>query len=101
VLAAPAHQFPVGAILSAHRRHALVEWATAHDGLMLEDDYDAEFRYDRAGLGAVPGPGPRPGCPRRQHRHDQDLDHQGGLTSPVDLGPHSDDVPVEPRAAGK
>jgi hypothetical protein len=55
VLAAPAHQFPAGAVLSAYRRHALVEWDTAHDGLVLEDDYDAEFRYDRAGVGAVQG----------------------------------------------
>jgi GntR family transcriptional regulator/MocR family aminotransferase len=38
VLAAPVRQFPAGAVLSAHRCHALVEWATAHDGLVLEDD---------------------------------------------------------------
>src|SRR5262249_62285628 len=55
VVAAPAHQFPTGAVLSAPRRHALIEWATAHNGLVVEDDYDAEFRYDRAGGGAVQG----------------------------------------------
>ncbi len=55
VVAAPAHQFPTGAVLSASRRHALIEWATTHDGLIIEDDYDAEFRYDRAGVGAVQG----------------------------------------------
>ena len=55
VVAAPAHQLPTGAVLSAPRRHALIEWATAHNGLVVEDDYDAEFRYDRAGVGAVQG----------------------------------------------
>jgi GntR family transcriptional regulator/MocR family aminotransferase len=55
VVAAPAHQFPTGAVLSAPRRHALIAWATSHDGLIVEDDYDAEFRYDRAGIGAVQG----------------------------------------------
>jgi GntR family transcriptional regulator / MocR family aminotransferase len=55
VVAAPAHQFPTGAVMSAQRRHALVAWAAAHDGLVIEDDYDAEFRYDRAAVGAVQG----------------------------------------------
>ena len=55
MVAAPAHQFPTGAVLSAPRRHALTGWAAAHDGLIVEDDYDAEFRYDRAGIGAVQG----------------------------------------------
>jgi GntR family transcriptional regulator / MocR family aminotransferase len=55
VVAAPAHQFPTGAVLSAPRRHALIDWATARGGLIVEDDYDAEFRYDRAGIGAVQG----------------------------------------------
>jgi GntR family transcriptional regulator/MocR family aminotransferase len=41
--------------MSAPRRHALVAWATAHDGLVIEDDYDAEFRYDRAPAAAVQG----------------------------------------------
>jgi GntR family transcriptional regulator/MocR family aminotransferase len=58
VLAAPAHQFPTGAVLSASRRHALIQWAARHDGLVIEDDYDAEFRYDRAGVGAVQGLNP-------------------------------------------
>jgi GntR family transcriptional regulator/MocR family aminotransferase len=55
VVAAPAHQFPTGAVLSAPRRHALIEWAIARGGLIVEDDYDAEFRYDRAAIGAVQG----------------------------------------------
>jgi GntR family transcriptional regulator/MocR family aminotransferase len=55
VVAAPAHQFPTGAVMSPRRRHLLVAWAAAHGGLVIEDDYDAEFRYDRVGVGAVQG----------------------------------------------
>jgi GntR family transcriptional regulator/MocR family aminotransferase len=55
VVVAPAHQFPTGAVLVPRRRVALVEWATSNDGLVIEDDYDAEFRYDRTPVGAVQG----------------------------------------------
>lgn len=58
VLAAPAHSYPTGAVLSADRRAALVTWANEHGGLIIEDDYDAEFRYDRAPLGALQGLSP-------------------------------------------
>ena len=58
VLVAPAHSYPTGAVLSAARRVALVEWAQASDGLVIEDDYDAEFRYDRAPIGALQGLAP-------------------------------------------
>jgi GntR family transcriptional regulator/MocR family aminotransferase len=58
VLVAPAHSYPTGAVLSAERRTALVEWAHASDGLVIEDDYDAEFRYDRAPIGALQGLAP-------------------------------------------
>lgn len=51
----PAHQFPTGAVLSRARRLALVEWAADTGGLIVEDDYDAEFRYDRTPVGAVQG----------------------------------------------
>jgi GntR family transcriptional regulator/MocR family aminotransferase len=47
VVVTPAHQFPTGAVTSPARRHALLEWARSCGGLVLEDDYDAEFRYDR------------------------------------------------------
>ncbi|WP_371480150.1 PLP-dependent aminotransferase family protein [Kitasatospora sp. NBC_00315] len=53
VLLTPAHQFPVGAPLSAHRRAAAVEWARRTDGFVIEDDYDGEFRYDRQPVGAM------------------------------------------------
>jgi GntR family transcriptional regulator/MocR family aminotransferase len=54
-LVTPAHQFPTGVALSAARRAALLRWAHRHDGHVVEDDYDAEFRYDRRPLGAVAG----------------------------------------------
>ncbi len=57
VLATPAHQCPTGVVLSPARRGELVRWARA-GGLVIEDDYDAEFRYDRAPLGAIQGLAP-------------------------------------------
>jgi GntR family transcriptional regulator/MocR family aminotransferase len=57
VLTTPAHQCPTGVVLSPGRRTALVEWARA-GGLVVEDDYDAEFRYDRAPLGSLQGLAP-------------------------------------------
>ena len=55
VLLTPAHQFPTGAVLAPARRAALLEWATRRGRLIVEDDYDAEFRYDRAPVGALQG----------------------------------------------
>lgn len=58
VAVAPAHQFPSGAVLSPRRRAALLEWARRRGGLVVEDDYDAEFRYDRDPIGALQGLAP-------------------------------------------
>jgi GntR family transcriptional regulator/MocR family aminotransferase len=58
VLVAPAHSYPTGAVLSPARRTALIEWAQDKDALVIEDDYDAEFRYDRAPIGALQGLAP-------------------------------------------
>ena len=55
VLLAPAHQFPTGVPLHPERRAAVVDRARARDGLIVEDDYDGEFRYDREPVGAVQG----------------------------------------------
>jgi GntR family transcriptional regulator/MocR family aminotransferase len=49
----PAHQFPLGVVLHRDRRAAAVTWATASGGLVVEDDYDGEFRYDRQPVGAL------------------------------------------------
>jgi GntR family transcriptional regulator / MocR family aminotransferase len=54
----PAHQFPTGGVLGSERRAALIEWAERVEGLIVEDDYDAEYRYDRAGVGALQGLAP-------------------------------------------
>ncbi|MEV5468611.1 PLP-dependent aminotransferase family protein [Streptomyces griseoincarnatus] len=53
VLLSPAHQFPLGGALLPERRAAVVEWARRTGGLILEDDYDGEFRYDRQPVGAL------------------------------------------------
>jgi GntR family transcriptional regulator/MocR family aminotransferase len=57
VLVTPAHHFPTGVVLAPHRRRALLEWA-AGGGLVVEDDYDAEHRYDRAPVSALQGLAP-------------------------------------------
>ncbi|MHC9042970.1 MocR-like pyridoxine biosynthesis transcription factor PdxR [Microbacterium saperdae] len=51
----PAHQFPSGYALTAERRSALLDWARSTGGVLLEDDYDGEFRYDRRPVGALQG----------------------------------------------
>ena len=53
VIVTAAHQFPMGVALHPQRRRALVEWAIANDGIIIEDDYDAEYRYDRPSVGAL------------------------------------------------
>lgn len=54
-LMTPAHQFPTGVPLHPDRRAAAVDWARGTGGLILEDDYDGEFRYDRQPVGALQG----------------------------------------------
>ena len=54
----PAHHFPTGAVMSPERRAQLVRWARERDSLILEDDYDAEYRYDREPIGAIQGLAP-------------------------------------------
>ncbi|WP_217212258.1 PLP-dependent aminotransferase family protein [Streptomyces sp. AC550_RSS872] len=55
VLLTPAHQFPMGIPLHRDRRATVVDWARRTGGLVLEDDYDGEFRYDRQPVGALQG----------------------------------------------
>jgi GntR family transcriptional regulator / MocR family aminotransferase len=52
-LLTPAHQFPLGPVLSPPRRAQAAGWAAATGGLVIEDDYDGEFRYDRQPVGAM------------------------------------------------
>jgi len=61
VLLTPAHQFPTGVVLDGDRRRRLVEWARA-GGVVIEDDYDAEHRYDRPPVPALHGLVPEQVC---------------------------------------
>lgn len=55
VIVTPAHQFPLGGTLAPDRRTALVAWARAHGAIVVEDDYDGEYRYDHHPVGALQG----------------------------------------------
>jgi GntR family transcriptional regulator / MocR family aminotransferase len=58
VVLTPSHQWPTGSVLSAENRAAILAWATERGALVIEDDYDAEFRYDRTPVGAMQGLAP-------------------------------------------
>jgi GntR family transcriptional regulator/MocR family aminotransferase len=58
VIVTPAHQSPTGVVLAPERRHALLAWARECDATIIEDDYDAEFRYDREPIGTLQGLAP-------------------------------------------
>ena len=58
VLVTPAHQYPTGGVLPPERRAQLVAWATRTDAIVIEDDYDAEYRYDREPIGCIQGLAP-------------------------------------------
>jgi len=53
VLLTPAHQFPLGVALAPERRRLIADWAAQTGGVVIEDDYDGEFRYDRQAVGAL------------------------------------------------
>jgi GntR family transcriptional regulator/MocR family aminotransferase len=55
VVLTPAHQHPTGVVLSSARRAELVAWLRERGATAIEDDYDAEYRYDRAAVGALQG----------------------------------------------
>jgi GntR family transcriptional regulator/MocR family aminotransferase len=58
VVLTPAHQWPTGVVLAPDRRRALIAWAAEQGAIIIEDDYDAEFRYDRDPVGALQGLAP-------------------------------------------
>jgi GntR family transcriptional regulator/MocR family aminotransferase len=58
VVLTPSHQWPLGAVLSAESRAAILRWAKRTGALVIEDDYDAEYRYDRTPIGAMQGLAP-------------------------------------------
>lgn len=55
VFVTPSHQFPTGAILTLARRLALLEWAKRRNAVIVEDDYDGEFRYEGQPLESLQG----------------------------------------------
>lgn len=58
VIVSPAHQNPMGSVLAPSRRQQLLAWASRTSGFIIEDDYDAEYRYDRTAIGALQGLAP-------------------------------------------
>ncbi|HZE05458.1 MAG TPA: PLP-dependent aminotransferase family protein [Solirubrobacteraceae bacterium] len=58
VVLSPAHQYPTGAVLAPERRSRLIAWARRRGALIIEDDYDAEYRYDREPTAALQGLAP-------------------------------------------
>ena len=58
VVLSPAHQYPTGSVLAPERRTELIAWARRHGALIVEDDYDAEYRYDREPIAALQGLAP-------------------------------------------
>jgi GntR family transcriptional regulator / MocR family aminotransferase len=58
VLITPAHQFPTGSVLVPERRQWLADWSIRRSAFIIEDDYDAEYRYDRGPVGAMQGLAP-------------------------------------------
>lgn len=55
VLVTPAHQFPTGVVLAPERRARLLAWAEESNALVIEDDFDSEYRYDRPPVGSLQG----------------------------------------------
>ncbi len=58
VILTPSHQWPTGSVLSAGNRAAVLRWAATRGAIVIEDDYDAEYRYDRTPVGALQGLAP-------------------------------------------
>ncbi len=55
VMVTPAHQFPTGVVLAPERRARILAWAEEADALVIEDDFDSEYRYDRPPVGSLQG----------------------------------------------
>jgi GntR family transcriptional regulator/MocR family aminotransferase len=55
IVVTPAHQHPTGVVMTGERRAAVLAWLRERPAIAIEDDYDAEYRYDRAAIGALQG----------------------------------------------
>ena len=58
IVLTPSHQWPTGGVLSATARAGVIGWAQRRGAVVIEDDYDAEYRYDRSPVGAMQGLAP-------------------------------------------
>lgn len=58
VVVTPAHQHPTGVVMTGERRAELLAWLRQRSAVAIEDDYDAEYRYDRVAVGALQGLAP-------------------------------------------
>ncbi|MEU8218019.1 PLP-dependent aminotransferase family protein [Micromonospora taraxaci] len=58
IVLTPSHQWPTGGVLSASARAHVIDWAQRRGAVVIEDDYDAEYRYDRSPIGAMQGLAP-------------------------------------------
>ncbi|HEY7046484.1 MAG TPA: PLP-dependent aminotransferase family protein [Jatrophihabitantaceae bacterium] len=58
VILTPSHQWPTGGVLPPESRARALHWARGRAALIVEDDYDAEYRYDRSPIGAIQGLAP-------------------------------------------
>ena len=58
VVMTPAHHYPTGAVMTAERRSALIAWARERQALIVEDDYDAEYRFGRDPMPSLQGLAP-------------------------------------------
>ena len=58
VVITPAHQYPTGVVMTAERRSALLAWAQQRQALIVEDDYDVEYRFGREPVASLQGLAP-------------------------------------------
>jgi GntR family transcriptional regulator/MocR family aminotransferase len=58
VVVSPAHQYPTGVVMGPARRSGLIAWARRRGAVIVEDDYDAEYRYDREPVASLQGLAP-------------------------------------------
>lgn len=83
VVVTPAHQYPTGVTMHPDRRHALAVWARSCEGLVVEDDYDGEFRYDRQPVGAMQALAPRSCRLCRDCQQEPRARHAAGVARPA------------------
>ena len=107
VVLTPAHQYPTGVVMTPERRSALIAWARDCGALIVEDDYDAEYRYDRDPVASLQGLAPiaSPSSGRPPRRWRRPCGSAGSFRRrPARRGraadPRDRDDAADPRSAG-